>query len=183
MVIHQDHFYKDDADIPLLNGIANWEDPEALHMDAFYDRIEECRRDFNRVVREECGNEAKVDDCGDLCKGVGIIIVEGFLLYENILRSEELIDLKFMLLIDKDECSKRRNGRVYEGGWSDPPGYFEEFVWPHMVTSLARIREASETGMFRHGVVELRGESAPSLLVDTVKDEIRKKCVERGFAV
>nr|CAI5839925.1 unnamed protein product [Callosobruchus analis] len=68
---------------------------------------------------------------------IKIIIVEGFCVF-NYKPLEELCDLKYYLLLDKEECFKRRVQRVYEP--PDCPGYFEQCVWPEHLKQLAEVK-------------------------------------------
>lgn len=54
------------------------------------------------------------------------ILLDGFLLYED-KRVYELCDKKFFLLLNKEECLRRRLGRNYVT--EDKPHYFDKVVW------------------------------------------------------
>ncbi|CAH1998583.1 unnamed protein product [Acanthoscelides obtectus] len=70
---------------------------------------------------------------------IKIIIVEGFCLF-NYKPLEDLCDVKYYFLLDKEECFKRRIMRVYDP--PDCPGYFEQCVWPEHEKHLAAVRDA-----------------------------------------
>lgn len=59
-----------------------------------------------------------------------ILIVEGFLIFDH-KQISELCNLKYFLTLEKDECYKRRELRVYDP--PDGPGYFDKVVWPEYV--------------------------------------------------
>ena len=67
------------------------------------------------------------------------MLVEGFLLFGESVREElgRLFDLAILLRATRASAGTRRvnrNGYVtLEGFWQDPPGYFEDVVWPNYV--------------------------------------------------
>lgn len=67
------------------------------------------------------------------------MLVEGFLLFGDGVREElgRLFDLAILLRATRASAGRRRasrNGYVtLEGFWQDPPGYFEDVVWPNYV--------------------------------------------------
>ena len=69
-------------------------------------------------------------------QGRPIVLVEGFLLFGSGVRDslDGIFDLKILVRASRakaGERRERRNGYVtLEGFWADPPGYFEEVVWP-----------------------------------------------------
>ena len=69
-----------------------------------------------------------------------IVLVEGILLYSShgpLSVLTELFDVKVLLRCTYTAAKRRRemrNGYVtLEGFWQDPPGYFDEVVWPGFV--------------------------------------------------
>lgn len=71
-----------------------------------------------------------------------LLIVEGFLLFPSpplppALPS--LFDVKILLRVNKNVAKERREARTgyvtLDGFWSDPPGYFDDVVWPNYVES------------------------------------------------
>lgn len=68
-----------------------------------------------------------------------IVLVEGFLLFGEAVWEElgRLFDRAILLRATRANAGRRRasrNGYVtLEGFWQDPPGYFEQVVWPNYV--------------------------------------------------
>lgn len=70
-------------------------------------------------------------------KGRNLIIVDGFLLFGRSIPGplRDLFDIKFLLRASYEDAKRRRENRngyvTLEGFWQDPPGYFDNVVWPN----------------------------------------------------
>lgn len=74
-----------------------------------------------------------------------LLIVEGFLLFPSPPLPAALppfFDVKILLRVDRDVAKERRQARAgyvtLDGFWTDPPGYFDDVVWPNYVESHER---------------------------------------------
>lgn len=99
-------------------------------------------------------NESKVAVVVERLKGEGksrclrqrkLLIVEGFLLFPSPplpAALPPLFNTKILLRVDRDVAKQRREARAgyvtLEGFWADPPGYFDDVVWPNYVESHQR---------------------------------------------
>ncbi|CAD5119129.1 DgyrCDS7770 [Dimorphilus gyrociliatus] len=111
--LSMDDFYLDNHDcrldrVPELNCY-NWENMNSVDISAMTEKLTEY------VSLYENSSD------------VNIIFVEGILVfnYEPLLT---FFNKKYFLLIDKDECRRRRSTRIYDP--PDVPGYFDLVVWP-----------------------------------------------------
>lgn len=73
-----------------------------------------------------------------------IFCVDGFLLYTND-TVIGLLDIKFFLKSGFDTLKARRNQRdayiTIDGMWKDPPGYFEDVVYPNYLKYNKNVQE------------------------------------------
>jgi nicotinamide/nicotinate riboside kinase len=136
VIIRQDSFYKLDSLIPTSNGTANWDSPEAIDMIRFVNAL--LASDDAIVCKSDLTSPIEIDQdlvkrLRDAVNGRKVIIVDGFLIYED-KNVYEQFDVSIFLEASKEELKKRRSQRqgyiTLEGYWADPVGYFEEFVWP-----------------------------------------------------
>merc|ERR1712098_70040 len=80
---------------------------------------------FARSHGVSLSSDAEESDTVD--KGIHILIVEGFLIY-NYKPLIEIYDKCFYISISYEECKERRRTRTYTV--PDPPGLFDGHVWP-----------------------------------------------------
>ncbi|XP_057712611.1 nicotinamide riboside kinase 2-like isoform X2 [Corythoichthys intestinalis] len=69
----------------------------------------------------------EAEECGSGQKGIHILIVEGFLIY-NYKPLIDVYDRCFYISLPYEECKSRRSTRTYTV--PDPPGLFDGHVWP-----------------------------------------------------
>lgn len=130
----------------MVNGIANWDCPEAIDLIAFKECLNSAKsysvdQSFvgdNRPVLDDNQISLKRNEILLLIDEIipykeRIIIVDGFLLFsDSALR--EMFDLEFFLYSPKNILRNRRLARTTyitaEGQWVDPPNYFDEVVYP-----------------------------------------------------
>ncbi|KAJ3219031.1 ribosylnicotinamide kinase [Dinochytrium kinnereticum] len=145
-IIHQDQFYKTDAEVPVHDGIQDWDCPEALDMKGFVEKLQEVK--LSGAIESILGQNRSSINTSDLPShlietlrakanslppNVKLVLVDGFLLYDAVSLYSEL-QLRLFLHASFDTLRDRRQARTgyvtLEGFWQDPPNYFQEFVWP-----------------------------------------------------
>ncbi|KAK4994742.1 ribosylnicotinamide kinase [Elasticomyces elasticus] len=177
-ILHEDDFYMTDVDIPVRDGIADWDCIEAINLPAFNDALSYIKtngksppdlisqEDQNSVgesgvdpgVVKELHQEAhsKLNDQPAL----PLVIIDGFLLYSEDMKDiRELFDIKLFLRTDYKTAKARREARsgyvTLEGFWEDPPGYVDKVVWPNYVKDHAFLfKDGDVEGDLDEDVVE-----------------------------
>jgi nicotinamide/nicotinate riboside kinase len=159
-ILHLDDFYLTDADIPIKNGIQDWDCIESLNLPQLKQALEHIKEhgkspewlvsqeDQNSVgehgVPEDEIERLREDVKGwlegrkEYWEGRQICIVDGFLLFSNDMTDvRELFDVKLFLRTSYETAKRRREARsgyvTLEGFWQDPPGYVDKIVWPNYV--------------------------------------------------
>eukprot|EP00029_Vermamoeba_vermiformis_P013513 TRINITY_DN8435_c0_g1_i1.p1 TRINITY_DN8435_c0_g1~~TRINITY_DN8435_c0_g1_i1.p1 ORF type:complete len:293 (-),score=39.64 TRINITY_DN8435_c0_g1_i1:75-953(-) len=106
----------------------NWECPEAMDFDQFYNAIVHTKDEAREKIRT---NEQYKE---------AIIIIEGFLLFHEE-RITNLLDVKYFLAIPKQLCHERRLKANTK--WKFPEPHFEEYfallIWPGYVRFNKRV--------------------------------------------
>ncbi|KAF2154429.1 P-loop containing nucleoside triphosphate hydrolase protein [Myriangium duriaei CBS 260.36] len=167
-ILHEDDFYKPDKDIPVHNGVADWDCLGALDLPALRNALAYIRSHGvppPELVSKEDQNsvgESGVDDrvVADLHRRaeskfagarshVRVAIVDGFLLFAEEMKDiRNLFDVKLFLRTDYITAKTRREARkgyvTIEGFWEDPPGYVDEIVWPNYVKDHAFLFESGD---------------------------------------
>lgn len=139
---------QDEASIPIDNasGLANWDSPDAINWHKFERVVKYTKENFclpQDHVSLEPEHEIMALSGKDWSKHDRkrkLVIVEGFLLFDNLERPlNNMFDLRIMLHGTYDELKTRRQGRegyiTAAGLWQDPPGYFDHIVWPMYIKS------------------------------------------------
>ncbi|KAF9183442.1 ribosylnicotinamide kinase [Haplosporangium sp. Z 27] len=183
-IIHQDDFYLPEDKLPLdpKTGLANWDCPEAIDFAslnstlAFVKEHGEFPKGFDSLEgKNPVGSKATSTPIPDHVldgwreqilgqiplenrSNTKFVIVDGFILYvdEQLRKS---IDVKFFLTASYQILKERRESRkgyaTLEGYWEDPPGYFDDVVWPNYISfngpfvNLTEAMEAAqETGVY-----------------------------------
>lgn len=159
-ILHLDDFYLPDAQIPIRNGVQDWDCLESLDLAAFSSAlryIKEHGRSPPELVSKEDQNavgesgvaDADIDEWARRVReengwkavrrpDVRVAIIDGFLLYaEEMAHVRELFDIKLFLPTTHERTKRRREARqgyvTIEGFWEDPPGYVDDIVWPNYV--------------------------------------------------
>jgi nicotinamide/nicotinate riboside kinase len=155
-ILHEDDFYKTDAEIPINkeHDLADWDCLESINLPALelaltYIKANgsipsdlESKEDQNSVGQVNVDAalverlKQKVSTSG--LEHVRVAIVDGFLLYsQDMVAIKDTFDLKLFLRTDYETAKKRREARsgyvTLEGFWADPPGYVDKIVWPNYV--------------------------------------------------
>jgi nicotinamide/nicotinate riboside kinase len=137
-IIQQDYFFKKDDEIPLANNIKNWDCPEAIDFDKFIASLKDLQENlgknnntFTKTITAEMN--ALAADIKSITAAT-MFFVDGFLLYSNE-TVINLLDIKFFLKSGFDTLKARRDARdayiTLDGCWKDPPGYFQDIVYPN----------------------------------------------------
>ncbi|KAF9106077.1 ribosylnicotinamide kinase [Mortierella sp. AM989] len=190
-VVHQDDFYLPENQIPLdpVTGLANWDCPGAIDfvsMNATLSFVKEhgnFPEGFNsKEDRNPVGSETSSSPISDQVLDswrkqimdqipeddrphTKFVIVDGFILYVDE-QLRKTIDIKFFLTasyqILKDRRESRKGYATLEGYWVDPPGYFDDIVWPNYLAYnglFVELTEAMEAGK-DSGVFDANSESS-----------------------
>lgn len=168
-ILHEDDFYWPDNQIPVRNGIHDWDCLEAIDLsklasalkyikqygcpppgiDSKEDKnsVGQCDVDHTVVEHLKLAGAAKSSHS----QAPRIAIMDGFLLYSQTMKEvRNLLDLKIFLRTDYKTAKARREARsgyvTVEGFWEDPPGYVDDVVWPNYVKD--------HSFLFKNGDVE-----------------------------
>ncbi|KAF9430367.1 ribosylnicotinamide kinase [Podila epigama] len=175
-LIHQDDFYLPENQLPIdpKTGLANWDCPQAIDFEALIQTLTYIRAhgDFpagfnsleekNPVGSKENSTpipQATLDTLRDHImtkipsdRETKFVIVDGFMLFVNEHLCDTL-DIKFFLSAPYSVLKERRESRkgyaTLEGYWEDPPGYFDDIVWPNYLEwngPFIELMEAIEAG-------------------------------------
>ncbi|VVC32306.1 P-loop containing nucleoside triphosphate hydrolase [Cinara cedri] len=124
-ILHQDDFYYTDLNklesIPELNYYA-------------FDKIN--AYDMDKMM---ISINSQISD---------ILVLEGILLLDDI-RIVKLVDLKFFIVMDKNNSWNRRKARTYLP--PEPTDYFNNYVWPEYEKHLAKIEIENQDVIFLNG--------------------------------
>lgn len=154
-IVHQDDFYRADKDIPVNEkGIADWDCPEAFDLDYMkkvlhhlketgqfpeeFKSLEDTSSNGPVQVSEE-ELESAIAKLNQVELPNRTVIVEGIMLYHQGSSVVDELDQRLFLRAPYEDLKQRREGRAgyvtIEGFWQDPPGYFDDIVWPGYVKS------------------------------------------------
>ena len=187
-VLHEDDFYKTDAEIPLNTSAGNvqdWDCLESLDVPAFENALKYIRTHGvpppNLLSKEDQNSVGPVDiDDGVVASlkrhasqwtaqdVAPIAVVDGFLLYSESMKAvRDLFDVKLFLRADYATAKKRRAARsgyvTLKGFWEDPPEYVNRVVWPNFIKEHAFLFEDGDVeGNFKEELLaELRIRTMP----------------------
>ena len=165
-VLHEDDFYKTDAEVPTTNTpageVADWDCLEALNLPAFEEALKHIQINGtpppDLVSKEDKNDVGRVDVdakvVNDLQWRAGrwmfqdvppIAIIDGFLLYSEGMKAiRELFDVKLFLRTDFKTAKARRESRsgyvTIEGFWEvSKPSEARVDFFPSVVCTLTRI--------------------------------------------
>lgn len=150
ILIHEDDFYKPDSEIPINEkyGVADWDCPEALDLDAFKRELDLIKTTGS--IKTKLIHNENVDDIGKfnikqedwdalrvklssvIESDLKVVLVDGFMIFND----EELMkkfDIRVFVRAPYEVLRRRRHARAgyktLESFWVDPPYYFDEFVY------------------------------------------------------
>jgi nicotinamide/nicotinate riboside kinase len=121
-IVHQDRFFKPDSQIPTVNGISNWDCPEAIDFDTFHTCLGQMKLGS---IQELLGpNRPKLDlvqvnvlnpilmKCIEKIKNLGVelMVIDGFMLY-HYPETVSFLDCKLFLKARFETLLVRRNSR------------------------------------------------------------------------
>lgn len=158
-ILHLDDFYLTDAEIPVKNGIQDWDCIESLNLPELQSALQHIKehgrspdwlisKEDQNSVGEHGVSEAEIKRLRDEVtvwlerqpewRGRRICIVDGFLLFSEDMKDiRSLFDVRLFLRTSYETAKKRREARsgyvTLEGFWEDPPGYVDQIVWPNYV--------------------------------------------------
>ncbi|KAF2724006.1 P-loop containing nucleoside triphosphate hydrolase protein [Polychaeton citri CBS 116435] len=201
-ILHEDDFYKVDKDIPVKDGVADWDCLEAINLKAFEDALSYIKShgtsppDFHSKEDNNSLGEVKVSssvvshlrDQARLVRNeqsLPVAIIDGFLLYSEEMKAiRDLFDVKIFLRTDYKTARSRREARTgyvtLEGFWEDPPGYVDKVVWPNYVKDHKFLfKDGNVEGELDQGVTsQLEIETMPA---DAQGDMTR--CLQWAYSV
>ena len=112
-----------------------------------------------------------------------VVLVEGILLFSShapLSALTALFDVKVLLRTTREAAKRRREARAgyvtLEGFWQDPPGYFEEVVWPGFVKAYGDLfLEGDVEGRSKEDEVNESGIAVGPLLGDEIQEHSKEK--------
>jgi len=125
-LISLDDFFKPVDEITIICGettgriYKNFDSPQAIDWDIFINKIAEAKTNSN--------------------KRKGIVVVEGFLMYEKP-EVVALLDVCLFLSVQRETCLRRRLIRKWDTPDEHPLDYFNEVVWPHYLEAHRHVLE------------------------------------------
>jgi len=85
-------------------------------------------------------NKSTIDYLTERFSSIPLAVIEGHIIF-NHKTFYDLCNLRYFFTLDKDECLRRRQLRVYDP--PNPPGYFEKCGWPLYVERLNEVQKLS----------------------------------------
>ena len=165
MLIHCDDFYLPESSLPFRAGHRDWDCAASLDLTALVACLQNWK-ETGKIQGERKsqgvlpGDESKSENGFEVTVAVErlksegksrwlnqtkLLIVDGFLLFPSPplpAALPPLFDVKILLRVNRDVAKERREARhgyvTLDGFWSDPPGYFDDVVWPNYVESHER---------------------------------------------
>lgn len=115
-VVHFDDYQKEEMSIPFLEGMRNWDHPDAINFKQLYSDLIQLKNNNEIAVMTKSSilnpTYEKKGRIKHILKPKKIIIVEGYMTFQD-KRIRELFDLKIFLDIPISESIKRRDKITY----------------------------------------------------------------------
>ncbi|TQS39044.1 hypothetical protein Golomagni_00436 [Golovinomyces magnicellulatus] len=175
LVLHQDDFYKPEKEIPMKDGLKNWDCAEALSIPDMIKSLEYIRQNGalppQLISKEDQDSvselpvsshtvdtlRARVNSWlapgqpGFVIRNKKVFLLDGFLLFsQSVSTIWPFLDLKIFLQCSYKVAKARREERngyiTIDDYWKDPPNYVDSIVWPHY--------KNNHSWMFESGDVE-----------------------------
>lgn len=163
-LVHCDDFYLPESSLPFRAGHRDWDCAASLDLIPLVACLQSWKEtgliQGERKSQGVLVNESKVENGLEVAVAVErlkregrsrwlnqrkLLIVDGFLLFPSPplpAALPSLFDVKILLRVNKNVAKERREARpgyvTLDGFWSDPPGYFDDVVWPNYVESHAK---------------------------------------------
>jgi nicotinamide/nicotinate riboside kinase len=158
-ILHLDDFYLTDTEIPIRNGIQDWDCLASINLPQLRQALQhikqhgtspswlESKEDQNSVGEHGVSQSVLEDlrgkvrgwfDGNEKWDGKRMCVVDGFLLFSDEMEDiRKLFDVRLFLRTSYETAKRRREARsgyvTLEGFWEDPPGYVDRVVWPNYV--------------------------------------------------
>ncbi|KAM0481828.1 hypothetical protein ACHAPX_003157 [Trichoderma viride] len=173
-ILHEDDFYRPETELPMKDGLLDWDCAESIDVPAMAEALSYIRQhasfpptlaskeDQNSVGKCPVPSttisalKSKVSSLLHsthplTTSALNLCILDGFLLYPPSMAAiQPHLDIKIFLRASYAKAKARREARdgyvTLEGFWADPPGYVDKIVWPNYV--------AEHSWMFQDGDVE-----------------------------
>ncbi|OAA44260.1 nicotinamide riboside kinase 1 [Metarhizium rileyi] len=185
-ILHQDDFYKPEPELPVKEGLLDWDCVGALDVPGMAEALSyiqqhasfpptlDSKEDQNSVgkcpvpVSTVAALKSKVSDAlpssHPLCgPNLRLCLLDGFLLYSPSMQAvHSYLDLKLFVRTSYAKAKARREARdgyvTIEGFWTDPPGYVDKIVWPNYVEEHAwMFDEGDVEGTYKRDVLDTHG--------------------------
>ncbi|RKF56151.1 Nicotinamide riboside kinase [Golovinomyces cichoracearum] len=173
LTLHEDDFFKPDKEIPMKDGLRNWDCAEALSITDMIKSLEFIRQNGalppQLISKEDQDSvselpvsshtvdtlKAKVntwlapDQPGYVIRNKKVFLLDGFLLFSQSVSSIwPYLDLKIFLQCSYKNAKARREERngyiTIDDIWKDPPNYVDNIVWPNYQKDHSWIFESGD---------------------------------------
>ncbi|KAI9717457.1 MAG: ribosylnicotinamide kinase [Chrysothrix sp. TS-e1954] len=155
VILHEDDFYKPISELPLKEGLVDYDCLESVDQDQLAEAVQYIKshaalpptldsREDQNTVGEVQVDQAVVAEWREKALQISskahnkapLFLVDGFLLYSQRMRDVwQTFDLKLFLRTSFGTAKARREARsgyvTIEGFWEDPPEYVDIVVWPN----------------------------------------------------
>ncbi|KAM0447675.1 hypothetical protein ACHAO4_008816 [Trichoderma viride] len=173
-ILHEDDFYRPETELPMKDGLLDWDCAESIDVPAMAEALSYIRQHASfPPTLDSKEDQNSVGQCpvpsttisalkskvASLLPSIhplsssalNLCILDGFLLYPPSMSAiQPHLDIKIFLRASYAKAKARREARdgyvTLEGFWADPPGYVDKIVWPNYV--------AEHSWMFQDGDVE-----------------------------